>query len=141
MKVTLEEIIVFLKEETFEKEITSNSDIWGDCGVSGDDFHELLGNYQKRFEGDMNNYLWYFHGDEEGSSGIGAIFFKPPQQRVTRIPITPVMLMDFANSKKWDIKYPEHTLPKRRYDLLINTILICLMAAFLIGALIKKYLL
>jgi hypothetical protein len=30
------------------------------------------------------------------------------------------MLLDFANKGKWDITYPDHRLPKKRYDILIN---------------------
>lgn len=139
MEVTKEEIINFLKKETLEEKITSETDIFQECGVSGDDFHELMKNYQRKFEVDMGTYLWYFHGDEEESTNIGGAFFKPPYERVTRIPLTPKILTDFANSKKWDIKYPEHSLPKRRYDLIINQVIFFLILTWLIWYLMKKW--
>ena len=61
MKTTEEEIIEFLKEETFEDEITPETDVFNDCGVSGDDCDELLNAYQKKYNVDMSEYLWYFH--------------------------------------------------------------------------------
>lgn len=123
--ITEKEIIQFLKEETFEDEITSETDIFNECGVGGDDCDDLLNAYQKKYEVDMSEYLWYFHHEEEGSwNSFGGSFCKSPNERVTRIPITPKMLTEFANSKKWTIDYPEHKLPKYRYDIIINWILI-----------------
>ena len=139
MKVTEEEIIRFLKEETFEENVTSTTDIFNECGVSGDDFHELIEKYQKTFNVNMETYLWYFHADEEGNNFIGGSFFKPPYKRVNRIPITPKMLTEFGNIKKWEIEYPKLTLPKRRYDIIFNQIILILLSIYLIYYLIKKY--
>lgn len=138
-KITEKEIIEFLKKETCEDEISSDTDIFNDCGISGDDSHELIEKYQAKYNVDMSNYLWYFHCDEEGSSFITGMFFKPPYKRVKRIPVTPKILTDFANSKKWEIDYPEHILPKKRYDLLINQIIFSLIIIWLISSLIRKY--
>ena len=86
----------------------------------------------------MSGYLWYFHAAEEIGFGIGAIFFDPPNYRVKRMPVTPAMLTEFANKGKWDIVYPDHTLPKYRYDLLINTVFIWVLGvAFAIGLVLK----
>jgi hypothetical protein len=97
--ITDEEIIQFLKEETYDEVITAETDIFNECRISGDDSHELIEKYQMEYGVDMSNYLWYFHCDEEGSSFITSMFFKPPYKRVTRIPITPKMLTNFANSE------------------------------------------
>ncbi len=137
--ITEEEIIQFLKEETYEDVISSETDIFNECGISGDDFHELIEKYQMRYNVDMSNYLWYFHCDEEGSSFITGLFFKPPYKRVTRIPINPKMLTEFANSKKWNIDYPEHKLPKYRYDIIFNQIVLLIILIWLIFSLVKKY--
>lgn len=51
--------------------------------------------------------------------------------RVEHIPITPLMLADFARTKKWEINYPPHTIPTKRYDLIINQVFAILL---LIGA-------
>ncbi len=47
----------------------------------------------------MSNYLWYFHCNEEGTGSIGGMFFNTPYKSVNRIPVTPKMLTEFANSK------------------------------------------
>ena len=115
------DIETFISEKTFEKEIKPNTDIFNELGCTGDDFHELMEEYHKKFSVDMSNYLWYFHADEEGrNSGIGNIFFKPPYERVKRIPVTPQMLYKFANNGKWDLQYPTHKLPKYRIDIWIS---------------------
>jgi hypothetical protein len=120
----LTEIINFVKEISGIDEINPESDIY-ELGVVGDDFHEMIEEYAKTFEVDMTKYLWYFHADEEGQN-FGALFFKPPYLRVDRIPVNPRLLSEFAENKKWCIDYPEHKLPNKRIDLIINQIFIIL---------------
>jgi hypothetical protein len=140
-KITEEEIIQFLKEETYEDSITSETDVFNECGVDGDDCDELLFKYSEKYLVDMSDFLWYFHYQEEGSINfkLGSLFFKNPHQRVKTIPITPKMLTDFANSKIWKIDYPEHKLPKYRYDMIINYIVLSIIFIWLINSLIRKY--
>jgi hypothetical protein len=133
----LEDIIEFIKDQTAVKKVNANDDLLNDLGCSGDDHHEFIENYSRKFHVDINNYLWYFHTDEEGQN-FGGMFFKPPNERVKHIPITPQILVEFANKGKWDMTYPTHTLPKRRYDILINRILIFLFLGFVIYLLSKK---
>lgn len=95
--ITEVEIIQFLNEETYEEVISSETDIFNECGISGDDSHELIEKYQMKYSVDMSTYLWYFHCDEEGLRSIGGMFFKTPYKRVIRIKVTPKMLTDFAN--------------------------------------------
>ena len=104
----------------------SGGDIISDLGVWGDDLDELIFEYSKAFMVDMESYIWYFHTEEEGNN-IGAIFFKTPYQLVKHIPITPNLLLESANEGKWLIVYPEHAIPNRRYDILINYIFILLL--------------
>ena len=81
----------------------------------------------------MDNYLYYFHTDEEGhSNSIGRIFFKAPYERVKQIPVSPALLFESANEGRWLFTYPEHSLPKRRYDILINQIVVVLFIIFVI---------
>ena len=128
--VELAEIIKFVKDHTGSDEVAENSDIADDLGVDGDDFDELIGSFAKKYNVDVSSCLWYFHFAEEGSwNSIGKAFFSSPDQRVQRIPVTPLMLLEFARKGKWDIPYSDHTIPKRRYDIIINVLLI-------IGALI-----
>ncbi len=137
--ISEEEIIQFLKEETYEEVITSETDVFNKCGISGDDSHELIEKYQMKYNVYMTNYLWYFHCDEEGSSFFTSMFFKPPYKRVARISITPKILTEFANSKKWNIDYPGHKLPKYRYDIIFNQIVLLFILIWLIYSLVTKY--
>ncbi len=114
-----------------EDEITESIDIEEDLGCWGDDFHELIDEYSKTFHVDMTTYRWYFHTGEEGNS-LGGLVIKAPYERVNRIPITPTILLDSANAGKWLISYPEHKLPKNRYDIWINQILVLAFIVFCI---------
>ncbi|GGB12503.1 DUF1493 family protein [Puia dinghuensis] len=126
----LAEILKFVETQTgcSEDEVLESSDIVNDLGCDGDDFVDLIGKFSKDYDVDISAYRWYFHHSEEGNN-IGGSIFRPPNERVKRIPVTPGMLLEFANSGKWGIQYPDHLLPTRRYDLIINQILI---AAFII---------
>jgi hypothetical protein len=98
----------------------------------------MIEKYAKKYNVDMSAYLWYFHTDEEGFNSIGGQFFKPPYERVTRIPVTPQMLADFIVTKKWKVDYPAHEIPKHRTDLIINKIiLITFFAGLVIWLLLK----
>jgi hypothetical protein len=114
-----EQINIFIRQKTGIKQLKLTDDLHDDHGVVGDDFHELIDEYARTFNVDMTSYLWYFHAEEEGQN-IGAIFFKPPYERVTQIPVTPAMLLDFANKGSWDVYYPAHKLLSRRWDLIFN---------------------
>ena len=137
MNYSIENIIEFIKDLSGTENVQKYSDIFGEIGMTGDDFHDMIERYATKYSVDMSDYLWYFHADEEGQS-IGGHFFTPPYKSVKRIPVTPTMLTNFANKGKWDIQYPEHKLPKKRYDLLINELLVGLFfAGLLIWFLIK----
>ncbi|MEZ4951686.1 MAG: DUF1493 family protein [Saprospiraceae bacterium] len=119
---TLQEILEFVKKQTGVREVHPESDIQLELGIDGDDFEELIVNYSDKFDVDISKFLWYFHFWEEGQN-LGGIFFAPPNKRVTRIPVTPIMLLKFSNSGNWDLKYPDHVLPSKRYDLIFNRII------------------
>lgn len=139
MNTTTEEIIKFLTERSGISDIKPDSDIFKDMRMTGDDFHEMIEEYSKKFSVKMDRYLWYFHADEEGIGfGIASFIFKPPYKRVNRIPITPDALTEFANKGAWDINYPNHSIPTTRWDLHINTILIGLLIVTIIALLIVK---
>jgi hypothetical protein len=138
MAYLVDDIINFLKEQLNVERVEANSDIYKDLEANGDEFLEMIAEYSKKFNVDMENYNWYFHSDEEGVFSIGALFFKPPYKRVERIPVTPLMLTEFANKKKWDLQYPPHHIPARRVDLIINRALAFLtLGAMVVFALVK----
>lgn len=115
------------------EEVKENTDIDHDLGCTGDDFDELISEYSAKFHVNMDNYLWYFHTYEEGhSNSLGRLFFKPPHERVKHIAVTPTVLLQSANAGIWTLVYPEHKLPKQRYDILINQILVILLIVFVI---------
>ncbi len=117
--ITIEDIYQLIENECGIKsqKLSPNSDLGDDFGVVGDDFDELMIAYSERFQVNLDSYLWYFHSSEEAGSPFSFIF-PTPDQRVKRIVITPEVLLKYANSKVWSINYPEHTLPKRRWDIL-----------------------
>jgi len=129
-KYSEENILSFLEEIAGHKNMTSQTDIFSELRVSGDDFDEMILEYKNRFNVDMTEYLWYFHTDEEGHS-LGGSFIKSPNERVTRIPVTPKMLLDFANNGKWTIEYPHHRIPKIRFDLILSIILVLGLICFI----------
>ena len=122
----IDEIIDFVKNESASKTILADSDIERDLGCTGDDFPELMDRYSKKYNVEMSDYLWYFHHAEEGNS-FGSNFFRAPNEIVNHIPVTPKLLLEFAEIGKWNLKYPEHKLPKRRYDLIANQIFVLLV--------------
>lgn len=135
---TTTDLIKFVENCTGSDSIKADTDIFND-GTCGDDFHELIDSYAKIYSVDMKNYLWYFHTDEEGGwNSIGGIFFDPPYKKVTRIPITPTLLANFADKGKWDIEYPKHKVLKRRYDILVNKVLAIGFVVWLVIIAIKK---
>ncbi|CAD5284775.1 MULTISPECIES: DUF1493 family protein [unclassified Imperialibacter] len=117
----LSDIYSLIRDFISNEPINPNTDIFKDLWLVGDDFHELIEGYAKKFDVDMTSYLWYFHADEEGHNFPGGLFSAPPYERVKRIPVTPELLLEFARTGLWNFPYPEHSIPKRRYDLLINS--------------------
>ncbi|GAA0642758.1 DUF1493 family protein [Brevundimonas lenta] len=99
--------------------LADDVDLFDVLGITGDDASEFMDAFVDRFGVDAANYLWYFHHEEEGQN-FGGVFFKPPNQRVTRIPVTLAMLTEAARTRWWPVDYPEHTLPRARWDIRIN---------------------
>ncbi|MCC9166897.1 DUF1493 family protein [Pontibacter harenae] len=134
----IDDMIEFVIDYTSVKEVKADTDIYDDLHLVGDDFHDFIHVYAQKYEVDMSEYLWYFHGDEEGIS-LGGMFFEPPYARVKRIPVTPELLAVFAANTKWKIDYPAHHIPERRYHLLINLIISGVLLLGLGVLLICKY--
>ena len=138
--ITIEEIVDFTKDCLKEDNIFPDTDIFS-LGVCGDDMDEFLESYHKKYNVNFDNYLWYFHNEEEinNNFSIGKIFFKPPYDSVERIPITPEILTKFANTKVWEIDYPEHQLPKYRYEMILDFIIFGGIALIILYFSLKKY--
>lgn len=136
----ISEIYQFLSEEIGvpTDKFSEETDIYDEFGMDGDDCFGFEEYYSEKFNVRMDGFLWYFHHGEEGVFSLGALFFKPPYYRVKHIPVTPKHLLESANSGSWSIKYPEHNLPSRRYDLTINKISMVLFAALVLGIWLKN---
>ena len=129
MITTIDEVVQFVVVHTRDRLIHPDTDLF-ESGLFGDDLGDLLHRYSETYSVDMSTYLWYFHNEEEGHNWA-AKFFKPPYMRVSRIPITPRLLAEFAESKKWAVPYPDHTIPKIRYDIIlmqVGSVLLILLA-------------
>lgn len=87
--------------------------------VKADACADLVENFAAKFKVDLDSYLWYFHHGEAGLN-IGRFWVKPPYERVQRIPLTPRVFLKAATKKRWKVQYPEHTIPKKRWDMIIN---------------------
>jgi hypothetical protein len=132
---SIEEIKSFIVGKTGcnYEEVKEDVDIDNDLGCTGDDFDELISEYSIRFNVNMDNFLWYFHTYEEGhSNSIGRVFFKTPYERVKHIAVTPKLLLECANAGNWTLEYQEHKLPKQRYDILVNQVIVILFIVFVI---------
>ena len=125
----IEQLVKFELNE--KKPLSLISTLYSDLGLVGDDFDEFLEEYENQFDVNMQGYLWYFHTSEESFLNLFSRIFKTPDKRVSHIPATLEMLRDFANSKKWSVDYPEHYIPKRRYDV-ISTYIVIILALILI---------
>lgn len=128
-----EDIYDFLSEElsVSRDALSPNTDIHVEFGFYGDDAFDFEDKFADKFSVDISGYLWYFHHKEEGQN-TGGIFFKPPNERVEHIAVTPQILLDSANTGKWSIEYPDHTVPKYRYDMLFNLLLTAIFVIVLI---------
>lgn len=122
-----------MKNEIGVDAVNENDDLANDLGIDGDDYDEFISKYATKYRVDISSFLWYFHYSEEGSwNSIGGAFFKSPDKTVKHIPVSPLMLSEFAKKGKWEIQYPEHKLPKRRYDIIINQLLVLLFVILLL---------
>lgn len=131
----IEEIYQFLAEEIGvpKDKFNESTDIYDEFGMEGDDCFDFEEYFSKKFDVNMEKFLWYFHHGEEGIFSIGALFFKPPYSRVTRIPVTPKALQDAVAKGSWTIEYPAHTIPTERYDLTVNKIIILTFLVLVLG--------
>jgi hypothetical protein len=129
----------FLKQASdFEQAVPDGADLFKAMRITGDDASELMDSFFAAFEIDASEYRWYFHHAEEGMN-FGGLVFKSPDQCVDYIPLTPKILKDAIESKRWPISYPEHALSKLRGDLLINQVLLLVVAAGLLMLLWTRF--
>jgi hypothetical protein len=112
----------FLREFWGETKLLSDdADLFDKLGIDGDDAFEFIDRFAAKFGVEASNYRWYFHHGEEGHN-IGGLFFAPPYRRVAHIPITLSTLIEAVERRTWPIVYPDHELPRVRWDIRFNQI-------------------
>lgn len=105
---------------------SADEDLFARFGIDGDDAFDFMDSFAARFDVDAANYRWYFHHGEEGLN-IAGLFFAPPYQRVKSIPVTTATLLEAIRSRRWPLEYPEHKLPRVRWDAWINLSVVLLL--------------
>jgi hypothetical protein len=103
--------------------VSDDADLFYGLGIDGADAFEFMREFATIFAVDIKNYRWYFHHGEEGFNP-GGLFFRPPYRRVKHEPITINVLLKAVNAHSWPLRYPTHELPKVRWDLRFNLILV-----------------
>ncbi|PWJ30950.1 DUF1493 family protein [Sediminitomix flava] len=127
---SVDDVIILIKKYAGTEEVYPDTDINKDLNIYGDDFNDLLEEYSVIADVDMSEFLWYFHYKGEGWN-FGDLIFRPPNKRVKRIKLTPQILYNFTLDGKWGIKYPKHSVPSIRYDI-IGSVIVCAVLIILI---------
>ena len=106
--------------------VTTDADIVYDLGCVDFALDEFIAAYRSKFGVNMEDYRWYFHTNvvSGDTSALGKMLFKPAPNAVKHIPITAKILWESAINGKWNIWYPEHTVPRRRFDAYIQASII-----------------
>jgi len=118
--------------------LPADCDVFDRLHMSGDDCSEFIEKFFEKYGIDPGNYLWYFHHGEEGHN-LGGVFFKPPNARVAKIPITPAILAASIRNRRWAIEYPPHSLPPVRWDIKINQMMFYGSLALLVVWLWRRF--
>ncbi|MBP8062628.1 MAG: DUF1493 family protein [Brevundimonas sp.] len=130
MSETRTAVLEFLKDARgWTRPLPDDADLFDALGIDGDDGTDFMEAFVARFDVDATDFRWYFHHADEGWN-FGALFYRPIYRRFGRIPITLAVLTEAVRTRRWPIVYPDHIVPGRRWDILINQIFV---AAVLIG--------
>ena len=137
--ISLNDIVDFVRAATgFEGEMSGSTGLEADVGIWGDAHDALMSQYAEKYGVDMSGYLWYFHTREEPFFPSFGFVFKPPYSRVTRMDITVGTLLEGANTGRWPVKYPPHSLPRYRYDVIASYVVIVAFIAVVAWAILSR---
>ena len=118
--------------ETFPND--DDVDLFERFGIDGDEASEFMDGFATHFDVEGDSYRWYFHHREEGTN-FGALLLAPPYRRVRRIPITPILLTEAIETKRWPLVYPPHQIPSVRRDIRVNQLIaVTVLVLLAIGA-------
>ena len=132
--VAIAEIYRFIQEELEVPEalLNTNVDLFETFDIQADACADFMEKFAEKFKVDLSDYLWYFHHGEAGLN-IGGIIVAPPYKRVERLAITPDILRQAANKRRWKLQYPEHKIPKKRWDMVINKAILFFVFFYLLN--------
>ena len=117
-------VLEFLKDAwDWTRPLSDDEDLFDALGIDGDEGTDFMEAFVARFDVDATDYRWYFHHADEGWN-FGALFYEPIYRRFGRIPITVAVLTEAVRTRRWPIAYPDHRLPGRRWDILINQLFV-----------------
>lgn len=115
-------VLEFLDEAwAWRRPLSEDQDLFDALGIDGDDGSDFMEAFVARFDVDATAYRWYFHHGDEGWNP-GALFHRPIYRRFGRIPITLAILTEAVRTRRWPVVYPDHVVPGRRWDIVINQI-------------------
>ena len=126
--VAIAEIYSFIQTELEVPEtlLNNDTDLFQTFDISADASEDFIDKFATKFKVDLDDYCWYFHHGEAGLN-LGGFIVAPPYKRVERIAITPDVLLKSATKRRWKVKYPEHQIPKKRWDMVINKAILFLV--------------
>lgn len=126
--VAIVEIYRFINAELEVPEalLNGDTDLFATFDISADNCEDFIESFATKFKVDLQDYCWYFHHGEAGLN-LGGFIFDPPYKRVKRIAITPDILLKSATKRRWKVNYPEHEIPKKRWDMIINKAILFLV--------------
>ncbi len=128
---TIYEFITGL-EPILLSDLNPNADLHDDLGITGDDFSIMMREFEKEFNVDMRNYLWYFHHPEEGALGFSGVFKNSPSFHVPHIPVTPSLLLQAVIQGHWPVQYPEHDISGKHFVITIDRVIALALVLFLL---------
>jgi hypothetical protein len=120
------------------KNRVDHDDILGSVGMAGDDAGEFLEAFAKEFSVDFSDFLWYLHYNANEPPFVRTVWGVDKEGR--RIPDIPIRLADLvsaAESGKWRVVYPAHSIARipQWSGLLFAALLLLLLTALVIGLL------
>lgn len=99
----------FVHEEVpwLDMDLGGSDDIIGRSSIYGEDVWELVLNFSKRFDVNVNGFRWYHHTGPDGCNPLW-LFYRPWWARKTYVPIRLLDLIESARRGQWSIEYPEN---------------------------------
>ena len=133
-----EDIVELAREFSFDHLVCGNDqDLLRATGMDGEDANAFFDAFARKYSVNMNDFLWFFHYTAD----------EPPYWRRVKpvgrdgrafpmLPITPRLLADAANERRWPLEYPTHRLSVSRWPMIVMFVLLAslVLAVTVLGA-------